>query len=73
MGKQIKVEIAQAIKLDPEKNYLIALDRTAVSRRDAAELLEALRKEGITASVALMVNGDPKTAVKVIEETPKAP
>lgn len=72
MAEQIKVEIAEAIKLDPGKRYMILLDHRTITKATAADLVEALKQIGVEHTVTLVVNGDPSTAVKVIEDTPKS-
>jgi hypothetical protein len=65
--KRVEVVIANAIALDPAKKYLIVMDAAAVSREDVARLLDGLHDQGIEAATALLTDGDPFTAVQVIE------
>lgn len=63
----IKVEMVKgtAFELDPNKNYLICFDRNVISSEEVHMFMNRLKISN--ASVAIMINGDPSTAVKVIE------
>lgn len=66
MSKQIEIVKGTAFELDPDKKYLICIDRSSITINDAQKLMESLKiADG---SVALMTNGDPNTAVKIVEE-----
>lgn len=53
-------------ELDPSKSYLLCFDQRFVSKQDVADLLKSLPFKNAT--VAMMVAGDPNTAIKIIEE-----
>ncbi len=67
--KKFEIVKANAYELDPSKVYLICIDRASASVDDVQQLVEKLKIAN--GSVALMTNGDPNTAVKVIEAPTK--
>jgi hypothetical protein len=67
MSKADLVEVP-TFKLDPEAKYLIVIDSRAFTAEDAFKLTKYLKKMGMNNAVAMMVDGDPATAVRVIED-----
>lgn len=63
-----RIIITHATELKPGAKYLIAIDRASISQEDAELLLKALKGMGIENALLLMTDGDPNTAVKVIEQ-----
>lgn len=62
-----KVELVKGtvFEIDPKKNYLICIDRSVMSIDDIHILMRKLKISN--GSVAIMTNGDPTTAVKIVE------
>jgi len=60
------------IELKEGHNYLICIDDRKIRKEDVNDLLNRLHEGGVNFAIALMVAGDPRTAVKVIEEKPDA-
>lgn len=67
-----KIEIINAIELDPSKNYLFVFDRTSLSLDDMHKLQNYLKQEKINVLVAIGVHGKPSEILKVIEDKPKS-
>lgn len=65
---EAKIVIVNAIELKPGKKYLICIDRNMVDNENAYILMEKLKAAGMGWAVGLMTDGDPTTAVKIIEE-----
>lgn len=63
----IKVELVKGtvFELDPTKNYLLCFDKKSISIGDL-RLLSKQLKFG-NGSIAVMIDGDPNTAVKIVE------
>jgi hypothetical protein len=66
-GKRIEVVTAEATALDPDKKYLILLDNAAVSKEQGYQLKHELESMGINHTVGMLVDGDPATAVQIVE------
>lgn len=64
-----KVELVQGTvyQLDPEKRYIIAFDNRAIPKGEVTALQDALKVIGLKHSVGVIVNGNPNSAIKVIE------
>lgn len=65
--KRIEVVTARGVELDPSKRYLIILDSSALAPEEAQYLLSEMHKQGMNHAVAMMVDGDPTTAVQIVE------
>ena len=61
---------APTFELDPDKFYVIIIDRRSISREDMAAANQQLGKQGIH-GLTLMLTGDPGT-VRIIETDAKA-
>lgn len=70
MSTEVKLVEGVAFKLEPDKKYLLIFDRHTVRINDVVKLGELIKKKGIN-SLALLLNGDPKT-VQIIEDNRKA-
>lgn len=68
MRPEVRLVEAHTIKLDADFRYLVVLDNRAVTKEDGAALGRALKSIGMNHGVVFMVNGDPATAVKIVED-----
>lgn len=66
----IQVELANGVKYSfkPSRAYILAFDKNKFSDEDAALLNKALSDMGITRVVAVLVDGDPETAMRAFED-----
>lgn len=62
---EVEIVKGTAFELDPSKTYLICFDSRTISPADVASLAKKLKLSN--GSVAIMLNGDANTAVKVVE------
>lgn len=65
---RVKMVVAEAHELKPDKKYLIALDDNSITMEDAETLLKELKKIGVTNSVAIVTKGKPRDVLKIIEQ-----
>lgn len=68
MSTEAEIIITNATELKPGSKYLLALDGDRVSEETAQQVLKGLKKMGIKNAVCLIVDGDPTTAVTIIEQ-----
>lgn len=63
-----KIHVVNATQLKPGAKYMFVIDKSAMPLEDVAALARHLRGIGIENAVAVMVDGDPKKLVKIIEQ-----
>ena len=66
----MRIVKAPTFELDPDKFYVMIVDRRSLTREDAVALNEQLGKAGIH-GLTVMLTGDPGT-VRIIETEAKA-
>lgn len=60
--------IIGAVRLKPNRKYLLIFDKHSLEVEDMRKLSEELKRSGFNIKVSVAINGDPTTAVKVIEQ-----
>ena len=66
--KKIQLVIAEAIALDPKKKYVIGIDKDMITSAEAASLANHLSDMGIKNVVIMVLKGDPKKGMRIIEQ-----
>jgi len=63
-----RIVITHATELKPGAKYLIAFDRSSLTKEDAHNLTHALQALGIKDAICVLTDGKPTEVMKVIEQ-----
>jgi hypothetical protein len=67
-----KIIVVNATELKPDSRYIFVVDSSAIDYEDMEHLLASMRDDvGIKNPIGLLVRGEPKDVVKIIEQEPQ--